>query len=93
MNFENVTCDEPSGPAKAEPAALIMEDMDVIIKELGKELSEIDDAIYSPSNANSMRVVDDTQANGFCLLGALNRQRYTAQRLLDTARHIREGLC
>lgn len=90
MNFDNVACTECSAP-KVEPAMSILEEMDAILRELGKELGEINDAVYSLSNADSMRVVDGTQG-ACCLLGTLTRQRTVAKSLLDTARHIREGL-
>ena len=74
--------------AKPEPAKAILDNMDAILNELGQELVRIDSAIYSP------RVAEERERNPAdeCLLGTLNRQRATAQKLLDLTIHIREGL-
>lgn len=89
MNIENLTCAEPREIISTEPAKQILENMDVILKELGDELRRIDGAIYSPSNDKN--VVSEPQEE--CLLGTLNRQRNLAESLLKIAVHIREGLC
>lgn len=82
---EMTTCD---GLSSTEPAKEMLENMDVILTELGQELVRIDSAIYSP------RVAEERKNDPVneCLLGTLNRQRATAQKLLDLAIHIREGL-
>lgn len=70
------------------PAKAILEDMDAILKELGNELRQIEDAIYSPSNDG--RDPNEPQDNS--LLQTLGRQRNLAENLLKTAAHIRDGL-
>ena len=87
MNFENSTCTERS-EVKIESAKSILENMDAILNELGNELRQIDDAIHSPGKVER----DATEPQDECLLGTLNRQRHIAEKLLETAVHIREGL-
>ena len=94
MNFnygEMTTCEIPTckpEDIKPETAKSIMENMDVILKELFAELRRIDDAIYSPRNVGE----NSNEPKQECFLGTLERQRNTAQALLDLAIHIREGL-
>lgn len=73
---------------KPESVKLILEDIDMILKELGNELVMIDSAIYSPSTDGS----DANEPQYECILGTLNRQRNKAESLLKLAVHIREGL-
>lgn len=89
MNFENLACTEQSETkTPIEPAKAILENMDVILNELGNELKRIDDAIYSPGKVEC----DVNEPRDECLLGTLCRQRNAAESLLKTAVHIREGL-
>lgn len=72
---------------KAEPAKAILENMDVILKDLGSELVRIESAIYSP-----MPCEERSEPRDECILETLNRQRNKAVDLLNLAVHIREGL-
>lgn len=86
--YETLTGTTCGNLPKTEPAKVILENMDAILNELGQELVRIDSAIYSP------RVAEERERDPAdeCLLGTLNRQRATAQKLLDLTIHIREGL-
>ena len=85
-----LTCDPRDG--KPETAKSVLEEMDAILKELSDELRRIDDAIYSPQKVDNDKVRPNEPTAPECLLGTLNRQRFTAKDLLDRAIHIREGL-
>ena len=76
------------GLAKTEPAKPILEHIDAILNQLGQELVRIDSAIYSP------RTMEERESNptAECMLAILNRQRATAQELLELTIHIRDGL-
>ena len=88
MNFETSACTERCEP-KVESAKSILENTDTILKELGCQLREIDDIIYSGSKVEA----DANEPKDSCLLYTLNRQRSLAGDLLQIALHIREGLC
>lgn len=85
---EMPTC-EPRD-TKPETAKEILENMDAILKELSNELRRIDDAIYSPTNVENTKELNEPKQE--CFLGTLNRQRNRAEALLLLAIHIREGL-
>lgn len=82
------TCDQEN--IKTKTAKSILEDMDVILKELSDELLKIDAAIYSSKNVENSKVLNEPKQE--CFLGTLSRQRYAAETLLHLAIHIREGL-
>lgn len=90
MNFETSACTERCEP-KVESAKSILENTDTILKELGCQLRQIDDIIYSPSKSKAEPIANEPQDS--CLLYTLNRQRNLAGDLLQIALHIREGLC
>lgn len=75
------------GMDKPEPAKVILENMDAILKELKSELERIDSAIYSSEPLEKISEPKDE-----CILVTINRQRDTAEALLKIAVHIREGL-
>jgi hypothetical protein len=85
---EMTTCEPTDTKAETETAKEILENMDVILKELFAELRRIDDAIYSPRTVGE----NANEPKQECFLGTLDRQRNVAQALLDLAIHIREGL-
>lgn len=71
-----------------ETAKSILECIDGILNELSNELRRIDTSI----NSTGPVVEGPSEHPDECLLATLCRQRETAERLLKTAVHIREGL-
>lgn len=82
MELNTLPTNEPRETAKS-----ILENMDAILNELSAELRRIENAIYGPKPLEDPKDHPDE-----CMLETLNRQRNTAEQLLKTAVHIREGL-
>lgn len=88
LDFNNAMIPtENAANPEIEPAKVILENTDAILKALSGELARIEEAIFSPKPCKETKEPADE-----CLLGTLNRQRNVAEELLRTAVHIREGL-
>ena len=85
-DFNRGVCIEKEG---VETAKSIIECTNGILLELENELNAIDAAIFSPKVNNGNMTGEPKNE---CLLAIIGSQREQAEKLLRTARHIRDGL-